>query len=95
MPDPSLDYLIDPSFQGVITHFVLAFENSADRTGHPKYYLKTLEIKGYNVMIDKQKSFDQPVDLRTYDNIRRTAINQGDYYITGCLLHYKLFQRLL
>ena len=54
MPDPSLDYLIDPSFQGIITHFVLAFESSADRTGHPKYYLQALEIKGYNVMIDKQ-----------------------------------------
>ena len=36
-------------------------------------------------------------DQRTYDNIRKTATSQGDYYTTGCLLkvpyskeHYKM-----
>ena len=38
-------------------------------------------------MIDGQNIFDQPVknDLRTYDNIRKIAIGQGDDYTTSCL----------
>ena len=33
-PNPYLDFLIDPSFQGVNGLFVLLFENKADRTVH-------------------------------------------------------------
>ena len=45
-------------------------------------------------MIDGQKFFDQPVknNLRTYDNTRKIAIRQGDYYATGCLLGYPYFK---
>ena len=52
MPNTYLDYLIDPSFQGVNRHFVLSFENTTDRTVHTKHYLQTVKIKDYNVMID-------------------------------------------
>ena len=40
-------------------------------------------------MIDGQNAFDQPVrnDLRTYGNIRKISVGQGDDY-TGCLLNY-------
>ena len=45
-----LDFLIDPSFQGVNRLFVLLFKNEDDRqTG---YYLPKVEIKDYKVMID-------------------------------------------
>ena len=46
-------------------------------------------------MIDGRNNFDQPVknDLRTYDNIRKTAIGQGDDYSTGCLLDYTYFKK--
>ena len=53
-----LDFLIDPSFQGVNKIFVLQFENETQRTGYKRYYLPTREIK--NVMIDGRKFFDQP-----------------------------------
>ena len=45
-------------------------------------------------MIDGQNFFDQPVknDLRTYDNIQKTAIGQGDDYTAGCLLDYNYFK---
>ena len=35
---------------------------------------------------------DQPVknNLRTYDNIQKITIGQGDDYATGCLLDYYL-----
>ena len=44
-------------------------------------------------MIDGQ-NFDQPIknDQITYDNIRKIATGQGDYYPTGCLLDYLYFK---
>ena len=68
----------------------MSFENDADGPVHTKYYFTTVEIKYYNIMIDGQNFFDQPVkiDLRTYDNIRKIATGQGDDYTTGCLLDY-------
>ena len=58
--------------------FVLLFENIADRTVHVKYYLPTVEMKDYNVMINGQNVFDQSVksNLRTYDSIRKIATGQ-------------------
>ena len=32
-------------------------------------------------------------NLRTYDNITKTATGQGDDYTTGCLLYYSYFQK--
>ena len=45
-------------------------------------------------MIDGQNFFDQPVEnsLRTYDNIRKIAIGQGDDYSVCCLLDYNYFK---
>ena len=39
-------------------------------------------------MIDGKNFFDQPVksNMRTYDNVRKIATDQGDDYTTGCLL---------
>ena len=54
-----LNYLINPSFQGVNRLFVLSFENENDRTSHSTYYLPKVEIKDYNVMIDGRNLFDQ------------------------------------
>ena len=53
-----LDYLTDPSFQGVNRLFVLSLENTTNRTVHTQYYLPTVEIKDYNVMIDGQNFFN-------------------------------------
>ena len=46
-------------------------------------------------MIDGRNFFDQPVknDLKTYDNIRKIANGQGDYYTAGCLLDYPYFKK--
>ena len=50
--NPSLNHLVEPSFQGVNRPFVWAFENDAQGTTNKRYYLTNVEIKGYNVMID-------------------------------------------
>ena len=94
-PNPYLDYIVDPSFQGVNRSFVLLFENTAVRAVHTKYYLLTLEIKSYNVMIDGQNFLNQPIknDSRTYDNIGNIATGTGDNYTTSCLLDYDYFNK--
>ena len=91
--NPNLNHLVQPSFQGVNRLFVLAFENDDDRTSDEEYYLPTVEIKDYNIMINGENFFDQPIRNRgvTYDNIRKIATGQGDDYTTGCLLDYSYF----
>ena len=41
-------------------------------------------------MFDNKNFFDQAINnnLKTYDNIRKTATGQRDNYATGCLLDY-------
>ena len=93
--NPYLDDLTDSSFQGVNRFFVLLFENNTNRTLHTKYYLPTVEIKDYNVIIDGENFFDQPVknDLITYDNIQKIVTGQRDDFTTGCLLDYNYFNK--
>ena len=90
-----LDFLIDPSFEGVNRLFVLSFKDDVGRESHRKYYLPTVEIKGYNVMIDGRNVFDQPIknDLKIYDKITEIATGHGDDYTTGCLLDYPFFKK--
>ena len=89
----NLNHLIEPSFQGVNRTFVLTFENDDHRTSDERYYLPTLKIKDYNIMINGENFFDQPVKNNkvTYDNIRKIAIGYGDDCTTGCLLDYPYF----
>ena len=91
----NLNHLIEPSFQGVNRLFVLAFEDDAQRISRKRYYIPNVEIKDYNVMIDRKSVFDQPVKNNkvTYENIRKIAIGQGDDYTAGCLLEYTYFKK--
>ena len=88
--------LNEPNFQGVNRLFVLAFEDDAQRTSRKIYYLPNVEIKDYNVMIDGEDFFDQPVKNKkiTCENIRKITTGQGDDYTTGCLLYYPYFKKL-
>ena len=71
-PNPYLDFLIDPSFQGV-NKLVLPFNALDDRTGHSRYYLPTAKVEDYTVMIDGNNFFDQPIknDIKTYESIKK------------------------
>ena len=50
-----LEFLIDPSFQGVNNLFVFSFE---DENGQESYYLPTAEVKYYNFMINGRNFLD-------------------------------------
>ena len=68
-------------------------KKDTQRTSHSGYYLPTAEIKDYNVLINGENIFDQPIKNNkvTYENIRKIATGQGDGYTTGCLLDYSYF----
>ena len=91
--NPNLNHLVEPSFQGVNRLFVLAFEGDTQRKSHFGYYLPNAEIKNYNIMINGENVFDQPIKNNkvTHENIRKIATGQGDDYTTGCLLDYSYF----
>ena len=91
--NPNLNHLVELSFQRINRLFVLAFENDTQRTSHSNYYLPNVEIKNYNIMINEENFFDQPIKNNkvTYEKIRKIATGQGDDYTTGCLLDYPYF----
>ena len=89
----NLNHLVEPSFQGVNRLFVLTFEGDAQRIVHTGYYLPNVEMKDYNIMINGENFFDQPIKNNkiTYENIRKIATGKRDDYSTGCLLNYSYF----
>ena len=91
--NPNLNNLVEPSFEGVNRLFVLPFENDNQRSSYERYYIPTVEIKDYNIMINGENFFDQPIKNNKvkYENIRKIATGQGDDYTTGCLLDYSYF----
>ena len=88
-----MDYLIDPSFQGINILFVLLFENENDREAHTRYYLPKVEIKDCNVMVDGWNFFDQSCQWKImWKHMKTFETSQGDDYTTGCLLDYNYFK---
>ena len=87
----NLDFLIDPTFNNVNKLFVLAFPNEEDRSSFSKYYTTSIEIKGYNVLIDLQPFYSIPIKNKeeTYKNIIE-LFNQ-DNYTTEISLGYECF----
>ena len=53
-------FLIDPTFNNVNKLFVLAFPNEEDRRSFSKYHTQTVEIKDYNVIIDREPLYEIP-----------------------------------
>ena len=59
--NPSLNDLVEPILQGVNIFFILAFENDTQRTSAKGYYLLNVELRNYNIMINGENLFDQPI----------------------------------
>ena len=78
----NLNYLIDPTFTNLNGLFVLSFENDADRSSFSKYYVPTIEIKDFNVLIGGKQCSEIPVRKKeTYEQIIEMSKNND--YTTG------------
>ena len=80
----NLNYLIEPSFTNVNRLFVLLFENEDDRTSFSKYYVQSVAIKDFNVLIDGKSFFEIPVKFE---------VSKNNDYKTGNLLEYEYFSK--
>ena len=78
--------ILGPSFRGETQR--------TQRTSAKGYYLPNVELNHYNVMINGENVFDQPVkdNKVTYEIIRKIATGQGDDYTQGCLLYHPYFK---
>ena len=52
---------------------MVSFENNAHRESYKNYFLPTMEIKDYNVIIDWRNIVDQPIrnNITTYESIKK------------------------
>ena len=87
----NINYLIDPTFSMVNRLSVLAFENEENRSSFSEYCTPTVEIKGYNVLIDQNPFFEIPIKNKeeTYQAI--TELIRNSDHTTGNLLDYEYF----
>ena len=88
---------LDPSFQGVNRLFVMAFDNRGNAVGrntHTRYYLPTIDLKNYNVVIDGRNFYDNDIssDIEKYTELKKVMIGKGEDYTTGSLLDYDYFK---
>ena len=91
----NLNYLIDPTFTNVNRLFVLSFtrNNAGDnRDCFSDYYPPNVELKDFNVLIDRKSFFDLPVknEEEPYEKIIEMANNND--YATGNLLDFAYFK---
>ena len=89
----NLNYSIDTTFSNVNRLFVLSFENEDDRSSYCKYYMPSVEIKNYNVLIDGNAFFELPIENieEIYEKIIQITDHSG-YYTRGNLLDYEYFK---
>ena len=79
----NLNFLIDPTFNNVNRLFVLAFPNEENRTSYSKYYTPTVEIKDYNVIIDREPFYEIPIKNKEENYKAITELIRSDLVRTG------------
>ena len=69
MQNQNLDYSIEPNFPTM--NIFLPININENKIEHPRYYLRTIKIEEYNVIIDGKFFLDQPIKnhKEIYDNI--------------------------
>ena len=76
----NLNYLIDPTFSRANRLFVLPFENENDRTFFSKYYIPSVEIKDFNILIDGKGFFDVPIKNKEETDAGNIEMDKNNNY---------------
>ena len=93
--------VLDTSFQGVSRLFVTGFDNNSvkrnsdDAQSHKKYYLRRIEIKNYNVLIDGRNFHDQNVNdsITRYTELLQFTTERLEDYSTRSLIDYNYYNK--
>ena len=96
---------INSSCQRINRLFVLLYEDGANwvtADSHRRYFLPRVEIKNYNIEIDRRNFYGQPISnqetshlIKQYDELREVSTGQGNDYTTVCLLDFAYFKKTL
>ena len=89
---------LDPSFQGVNRLVVMAYNRANGqpiRNGPRKYYLPRIDLKKYNVIIDRRNFYDNPIesDIEKYRELIKVMIGKGEDYTTGSFFDFNYFDK--
>ena len=96
----NLNYLIDPTFTNVNRLFVLSFQRIAGENNTTKdyrdsfshYYVPKVEIKDFNVLIDRKSFFDLPIKIEEEAYEKIIEMRNNNDYTTGNLLDFAYFK---
>ena len=79
-----LNYLVNPTFNNVNRLFVLAFPNEEDRSSFSKYYTPAVEIKDYNIILNRTEPFYE-IPIRNKEETYKaiTEMIRDSYFRTG------------
>ena len=88
----NLNYLSDPTSTTVNKLYVLSYKSEDDGTSFSKYYVRKVEIKDFNELINAKPFFEIPVknEDKVYEQIIEMIKNND--YTTGNLLDYEYFK---
>ena len=88
----NLNYLIDPTVTNVNRLFVLSFERTEDRKDYrdsfSHYYVPKVQIKDFNVLIDRRIFFDLPVKNQEEAYEKIIDMSNNNSYTPGNLLDF-------
>ena len=71
---------LNPSYKEAKRQFVFVYDDTDDNrvtvNSHQKYLLRRLQIENYNIQIDGESFYDQPINnlIRQYDEIKKVSI---------------------
>ena len=88
----NLNILIDPTFTIVNRLFVLAYQTADDRQSFSQFYLPSVMVEDFNVIIDKLAFFDLPIKTEEEAYEKIIDISRNNEYTTGNLLDYDYFK---
>ena len=89
----NLNYLIDPTFTKINRLFVLLFGNEEERASFLKYYVPKVQMKDFNVLIDRKSFLDVPVKNKEEAYEKIISVSKNNDYTTGNLLDYEYFSK--
>ena len=77
--------LLDVVIPGVNRLFVAAFPDGALGNSRRRYFIPTINIRDYNILIDGRNFYDHNIsdDFKKYEELRKIMTGRGEDYTTG------------
>ena len=87
MTTHSLNYLIDPTFTKVNLKMEICQKNKSWWISFSKYYISTVEIKNFNVLIGAKRLFDAPIKNKE-EEIMKKLLKWAKIMITQLVIYW-------